>query len=1060
MLHNKYTAILVMLLFFIPALPLTAPEPARKPTDIMLYQRTEWTGRSNYSSEFLFCDTDGDGGNEMIFWGDDGNSTDWRGFVQVYDLPGYGLLWAANYSGSAHVEVVDIWRDGSLQLIISQYADRGDPNVTIVSGRDLSTIWKSPDFEGSIFSRVVDLNRDRKNELVIFNQSGPLYGRPPPGDSRIWVYETSGFERLWMSPNLDDAQGYDLVDLDADAALEIIVNAHQYHHLYTSNNSLLVFDGATFKLEWQTPENESVTIMHLLGYMDVDNDAQIEVVTRQYTGHGYSLPSNLVVYGGATGALEWASSFAGSLDSVQLADINGDGIQELLATLETSTSSSNDFQNLTHCIFEMKNHEMLWKTDAGIFDRYKGEGSSLQAMDINGDGCQELMIQKVLRHSYGSYISWMTVVDGRTFEVLWDSPGFEGFIKYEKSAQMDSDPSWEMLISWRFPQNGDWMYRLSIYATDIFNEEWSAGPFLADVWVDYRNVLGDCSAEILLDIFWNDMLNHDCPRELRVLDGQTRDLLWSRPLHLWSDPGIYEREIHFEDIVGSPSNEIIIIWLTADGGHLRQEYITVYNDTTFLEEWRSDIFDGALYVNGQGDFDGDGNMEMTVANYIDDPIYMIWEFVYAPVRLPDPAVAEKDILFSNNTPVSGMEIAVSVTVRNIGNVDVANVTAEFIVDQEIVDTRLADIASGGSLDWSVNLKLDQGRHMIAVRLRMEWFAEELDRGNNCAERPISVRPRPPPSPVISSPAEGAAFGEGESIFLNGSASSAFLGRELNYSWVDGDETLGNSSMLNVTMPIGLHHLTLTVDDGSGSTEAGVNITIVPSVKTKAVISSPVEGAVFGSDESFLFDGGNTTPDRQDYGLMFLWTSNISGPISVEPRSCLRLPPGTHMICLSVYDRYGGFSSASVNITVFDADKHPPSLTILVPANGAIVKGAVKIRGTAQRLSCEMAVYVRIDDGPWHKATGLENWSLAWDASTSENGLHRITAKIDYDLAGSPEVAIIVHVKNILVLEPPSKPPQDNGILRTAFAAGALLVLLLSAATLFTHRLRKGRRTRP
>jgi len=81
-----------MLLFFIPALPLTAPEPAQKATDLKLYQRTEWTGRSNFSSDFLFCDTDGGKGNEMIFWGEDGNGSEIRTFVRVYDLPGYRLL--------------------------------------------------------------------------------------------------------------------------------------------------------------------------------------------------------------------------------------------------------------------------------------------------------------------------------------------------------------------------------------------------------------------------------------------------------------------------------------------------------------------------------------------------------------------------------------------------------------------------------------------------------------------------------------------------------------------------------------------------------------------------------------------------------------------------------------------------------------------------------------------------------------------------------------------------------------------------------------------------------
>jgi len=133
---------------------------------------------------------------------------------------------------------------------------------------------------------------------------------------------------------------------------------------------------------------------------------------------------------------------------------------------------------------------------------------------------------------------------------------------------------------------------------------------------------------------------------------------------------------------------------------------------------------------------------------------LIWEFEYAPIRLPDPAISDKDITFSSEKPVSGMQITVTVTIRNLGNVDATGVPVEIIashcVQVNVLVNRVIDIARGASITLTINATLDEGWHSFEILLDPDRFLEEIDEHNNYAERLLLVLPPPPPSPVISS----------------------------------------------------------------------------------------------------------------------------------------------------------------------------------------------------------------------------------------------------------------------------------------------------------------------
>jgi hypothetical protein len=72
---------------------------------------------------------------------------------------------------------------------------------------------------------------------------------------------------------------------------------------------------------------------------------------------------------------------------------------------------------------------------------------------------------------------------------------------------------------------------------------------------------------------------------------------------------------------------------------------------------------------------------------------------------------------------------------------------------------------------------------------------------------------------------------------------------------------------------------------------------------------------------------------------------------------------------------------------------PPKCSITHPANGSKLKGAIQIEGTAVNGSFPLSIVkIRIDNGSWFIAVGLENWTYRLDTSKLAKGSHFIEAK--------------------------------------------------------------------
>ncbi|HEV2694914.1 MAG TPA: alpha-amylase family glycosyl hydrolase [Verrucomicrobiae bacterium] len=96
-----------------------------------------------------------------------------------------------------------------------------------------------------------------------------------------------------------------------------------------------------------------------------------------------------------------------------------------------------------------------------------------------------------------------------------------------------------------------------------------------------------------------------------------------------------------------------------------------------------------------------------------------------------------------------------------------------------------------------------------------------------------------------------------------------------------------------------------------------------------------------------------------------------------------------------------------------ADSTPPTVSLLVPTNNAVVGGSLQISGTASDNSAVQKVEVRLDNGAWLAAAGTTSWSLPLNTSNFLNGPHSISARAS-DAAGNISATNTVTVRFVNV----------------------------------------------
>lgn len=178
-------------------------------------------------------------------------------------------------------------------------ADRfGLVRVYHLTGDGAREIWTSKPLNGVVQEvAAADLDGDGLDEIVAWTNMAALY---------IW---SSRDYRLLFETLQNDFRaihGMAIGQVDDDPALEVVLNADSKLHFY---------DGVTFNREWTSLHEYEAT---RLAIGDVDGDNLEEIVLN--TGQ---------VVDSRTGDVEWEDEVFG--DRIQLVDIDGDGIPEVLS---------------------------------------------------------------------------------------------------------------------------------------------------------------------------------------------------------------------------------------------------------------------------------------------------------------------------------------------------------------------------------------------------------------------------------------------------------------------------------------------------------------------------------------------------------------------------------------------------------------------------------------------------------------------------------------------------------------------------------------------------------
>lgn len=152
-------------------------------------------------------------------------------------------------------------------------------------------------------------------------------------------------------------------------------------------------------------------------------------------------------------------------------------------------------------------------------------------------------------------------------------------------------------------------------------------------------------------------------------------------------------------------------------------------------------------------------------------------------------------------------------------------------------------------------------------------------------------------------------------------------------WIPLDVNIyGNSDEIDFdSLPGGNQaKLRLVASDGVNTTEAYVENTFsVPTHSPEITLLEPLEGASFYQTQPFYASA--QAFDWEDGPIVdmssYVWSSDVDGKLSTGSWTALNeLSPGVHTLSVQVSDSAGNISSASVHITILNADGSiPPSV---------------------------------------------------------------------------------------------------------------------------------------
>ncbi len=292
-------------------------------------------------SDPVVADIDGDGHLDIVsddsagvvcaFRYDSGTSTTSMTFTKMW------CHRMSDYMGDqtgadAGVAVGDV--DGSGKLVtFSNTEDKG----LYAFNSDGSVRWKSADYGGNAGPLLTDLDGDGHKEIVFWGDGGEVRVRDASTGTPKWTF----YSNKYVTPASISVSG-SAADLDGDGKKELVYMARDAHDAtnFSNDHAALFVLGYNGALKWWVhPSWTNPTSYNHPVLADVNGDGKKEIITLDWNTIGHK-PGNWEVTGSPhlfsyswDGRLLWKDDIADpwSNDDVALADVTGDGVQDVLA---------------------------------------------------------------------------------------------------------------------------------------------------------------------------------------------------------------------------------------------------------------------------------------------------------------------------------------------------------------------------------------------------------------------------------------------------------------------------------------------------------------------------------------------------------------------------------------------------------------------------------------------------------------------------------------------------------------------------------------------------------
>ncbi len=266
---------------------------------------------STYNGKILF--TENDNGNLMIY--------DYRK-REMRMIP-YGFSGISGASAQHIIPPVRKLRNGVTATIMPD-----PPYYALINVNNGKVIWwRKIDISEAFSASIVDMDLDGVEEVVITGTSEVSYSTDI---GSIYVLSSVGGEVEWAANMTGRPLNIALTDVNGDGVLDVIVSTVHKGFIYC-------FNGVNGELLWSVSETKSV---FPIAIGDVDGDGKPDIVYSggygEYFDEFYWFISNssesyIGVIDATTGEEKYRISFNAPVLAPIIYDVNGDGIEEIIA---------------------------------------------------------------------------------------------------------------------------------------------------------------------------------------------------------------------------------------------------------------------------------------------------------------------------------------------------------------------------------------------------------------------------------------------------------------------------------------------------------------------------------------------------------------------------------------------------------------------------------------------------------------------------------------------------------------------------------------------------------